>query len=175
MFATELLRVGECWDEKLITCTRAQPGSQGRQPGEPEAGTLRAVTRQETRHWEAIIFGWLISHGGSHMVWTTCGCNCRGYSPPLTWMFIIIIIIIIIIVTHYWEVGGIRLEAGSGDSCLGTLSRPLGFELFSGWHYLSNATFLMRPHSFCALFVVSRITITCYIFRHAWRKPASDK
>ena len=25
------------------------PGTQGRQPGEPEEGTLRAVTRQETR------------------------------------------------------------------------------------------------------------------------------
>ena len=25
------------------------PGTQGRQPGKPEAGTLRAVTRQETR------------------------------------------------------------------------------------------------------------------------------
>ena len=28
-----------------------------------------------------------------------------------------------------------------------------------GWHYLSNATCLMRPHLFYAGFVVSRITI----------------
>ena len=33
LFATELLRVGECWDDKLITCTRARPGTQGRQSG----------------------------------------------------------------------------------------------------------------------------------------------
>ena len=26
-----------------------------------------------------------------------------------------------------------------------------------GWHYLSNATCLMRPHLFCVLFTVSRI------------------
>ena len=32
-----------------------------------------------------------------------------------------------------------------------------------GWHYLSNATCLMRPHSFYVFFFVSRITILCYI------------
>ena len=35
-----------------------------------------------------------------------------------------------------------------------------------GWHYLSNATRLMQPHLFYASFVVSRITITCYIIYH---------
>ena len=30
-----------------------------------------------------------------------------------------------------------------------------------GWHYLSNATCLMRPRSFYALFVASRITVIC--------------
>ena len=35
-----------------------------------------------------------------------------------------------------------------------------------GWHYLSNATCLMRPRSFYARFVASRITIVCYIIRH---------
>ena len=29
-------------------CQDSPPGTQGRKPGEPEAGTLRAVTRQET-------------------------------------------------------------------------------------------------------------------------------
>ena len=34
------------------------------------------------------------------------------------------------------------------------------------WHYLSNATCLIRPHVFYAVFVVSRIPIICNIFRH---------
>ena len=34
-----------------------------------------------------------------------------------------------------------------------------------GWHYLSNATCLMRPRLYIyVFFVVSRITIGCYIF-----------
>ena len=32
-----------------------------------------------------------------------------------------------------------------------------------GWHYLSNATCLIRPHSLYVCFVVSRTTISCYI------------
>ena len=44
-----------------------------------------------------------------------------------------------------------------------------------GWHYLSNATCLMRPRLFYVRFVVSRITILCYIVRHVWRQPALDK
>ena len=35
-----------------------------------------------------------------------------------------------------------------------------------GWHYLSNATCLIRPHLFHALSVVSRITIVCQTIRH---------
>ena len=37
--------------------------------------------------------------------------------------------------------------------------------LVMGWHYLSNATCLIRPHLLYACFVVSRI-ISCYIIRH---------
>ena len=33
----------------------------------------------------------------------------------------------------------------------------------TGWHYLSNATCLMRPHSFYACFVVSRIITSCQV------------
>ena len=32
-------------------------------------------------------------------------------------------------------------------------------------HFLPNATCLMRPHSFYAWFVVSRIAIICYMIR----------
>ena len=35
-----------------------------------------------------------------------------------------------------------------------------------GWPYLSIATCLMRPRLFYALFVVSRITMICYILHH---------
>ena len=35
-----------------------------------------------------------------------------------------------------------------------------------GWHYLSDATSLIRPHSFCVFLVVSTITMLCYIIRH---------
>ena len=35
-----------------------------------------------------------------------------------------------------------------------------------GWHYLSDATCLMRPRLFYASFVASRITTSCYILRH---------
>ena len=35
-----------------------------------------------------------------------------------------------------------------------------------GWHYLSHATCLIRPHLLSACFVVSRITILCFIIRH---------
>ena len=35
-----------------------------------------------------------------------------------------------------------------------------------GWRYLSDATCLIRPRSFYAPLVVSRITIICYMFRH---------
>ena len=38
-----------------------------------------------------------------------------------------------------------------------------------GWHYLSNATCLMPPRSVYALFIVSRITIVCYLIRRFWR------
>ena len=44
-----------------------------------------------------------------------------------------------------------------------------------GWHYLSNATRLMRPRLFYACFVVSRTTTICYIIRHFWRKTVLDK
>ena len=44
-----------------------------------------------------------------------------------------------------------------------------------GWHYFSNATCLIRPHSFYACFVVSRITIIHQLIRHFWRTPALDK
>ena len=43
------------------------------------------------------------------------------------------------------------------------------------WHHLSNATCLMRPDSFYASFVVSRITMIRYIMHHFRRKPALDK
>ena len=35
-----------------------------------------------------------------------------------------------------------------------------------GRHYLSNATRLMRPHLFHALFIASKITILCQTIRH---------
>ena len=36
-----------------------------------------------------------------------------------------------------------------------------------GWHYLSNATCLIRPRMFyMCFFVVSRITIICHMIRH---------
>ena len=38
--------------------------------------------------------------------------------------------------------------------------------VFLGWHYLSSPTCLMRHHSSCACFVVSRSTVICYIARH---------
>ena len=44
-----------------------------------------------------------------------------------------------------------------------------------GWHYLSNATCLMRPRLFRAFFVPSMSTIMCYILHHCWRTPALDK
>ena len=45
-------------------------------------------------------------------------------------------------------------------------SRPREVRIHSfGWHYLSNAACLMRPHLFNACFVVPRITIICYIIR----------
>ena len=34
-----------------------------------------------------------------------------------------------------------------------------------GWHYLSNATCLMRPRLFYALCIVSKITIICQFAR----------
>ena len=43
-----------------------------------------------------------------------------------------------------------------------------------GWHYLSNATCLIRPHLSYELFIVSRITVTCYIIRRFWRTHALD-
>ena len=44
-----------------------------------------------------------------------------------------------------------------------------------GRHYLSNATCLMRPRSFSAFFVVSRIIIICQTIRNFSRNPALDK
>ena len=35
-----------------------------------------------------------------------------------------------------------------------------------GWHYLSDATCRTRPHLFCALFIVSRVTIICQRINH---------
>ena len=35
-----------------------------------------------------------------------------------------------------------------------------------GWHYLSNATSLIRPRLFYVCFIVSRITIICLIIYH---------
>ena len=43
------------------------------------------------------------------------------------------------------------------------LSSPAAF----GWHYLSTATYLPRPHLFYALFVVSRIIVILHIIRWA--------
>ena len=43
------------------------------------------------------------------------------------------------------------------------------------WHYLSNATCLIRPHLFYVCFAVPRITIICYIACRFRRKPALDK
>ena len=48
-------------------------------------------------------------------------------------------------------------------------------EAHIGWHNLSNAACPMRPRLFYALFVVSRITIICYVIRRFWRKHALDK
>ena len=52
-------------------------------------------------------------------------------------------------------------QPDAGDGALSHLADAL-----SGWHYLSNATSLIRPHSFYALFVVPRIITICYIIRH---------
>ena len=46
------------------------------------------------------------------------------------------------------------------------LLHPLWESAGFGWHYLSNATCLIRPHLFCVFFVVSRIVIICYIICH---------
>ena len=35
-----------------------------------------------------------------------------------------------------------------------------------GWYYLSSTTCLMRPRLFYVCFVVSGITISCYMIRH---------
>ena len=48
----------------------------------------------------------------------------------------------------------------------GRPGRELPDTACGGWHYLSNATCLIQPHLFYALFVVSRITILSYIIRH---------
>ena len=42
-------------------------------------------------------------------------------------------------------------------------------------HYLSDATYPMRPHLFSAWFARSRVTILCYILRHFRRTHALDK
>ena len=49
---------------------------------------------------------------------------------------------------------------------LGTSELRLSQVAHVGWHYLSNATCLTRPHLFYAYFVVPRIAILCYILRH---------
>ena len=36
------------------------------------------------------------------------------------------------------------------------------------WHCLSNAACLMRPHLFYSLFILSTITINCYIIHNFW-------
>ena len=51
----------------------------------------------------------------------------------------------------------------------------LGCWTYFGWHYLSNATCLLRPRLFYAWFVVSRTIIICYMIRRAWRKQVSGK
>ena len=47
-----------------------------------------------------------------------------------------------------------------GGACLDSERLPQ-----VGWHYLSDATCLIRPHSFYACFVVPRVII-CYIICH---------
>ena len=44
-----------------------------------------------------------------------------------------------------------------------------------GWHYLSNATCLMRPPWLYVCFVVSRIMLICRMLRQCWRTHALDK
>ena len=44
-----------------------------------------------------------------------------------------------------------------------------------GWHYLSNATCLIRPRVFYACFVVSGSTTTCCIIRHFEETCCLDK
>ena len=44
-----------------------------------------------------------------------------------------------------------------------------------GWHYLSEATCLIRPHLFYARFVVSRTIIIRYIICNCYREPVLDK
>ena len=44
--------------------------------------------------------------------------------------------------------------------------RPASRTSVLGWHFLSDATCLIRPHLFCARFVVSRITPICYMIHH---------
>ena len=41
-----------------------------------------------------------------------------------------------------------------------------------GWHYLSNATCLIRPHFFYVLFIVPRITMICYILSPLLKKAS---
>ena len=64
-------------------------------------------------------------------------------------------IIIIIIINHDM----ITSSCGAGPP-----PRSVGVVL--GWHYLSNATCLIRPHLLYALFIVSRVIISCHIIRH---------
>ena len=55
---------------------------------------------------------------------------------------------------------GVALGWARGqDVMTGQASCQSGSEGEIGWHYLSNATCLMRPRLFHALYIVSRVTI----------------
>ena len=53
-----------------------------------------------------------------------------------------------------------------GGALAGVPQRPQESEALLGWHYLSNATCLVRPHLFCALFVATKIIMSCQMTPH---------
>ena len=65
------------------------------------------------------------------------------------------------------QIMGNRLRDRSSDHTRPSPARYCQLcRLCAGLHYLSNATCLIRPHLFYAYFVVSMITVICFIICH---------
>ena len=88
------------------------------------------------------------------------------------WQIIIMIIIIIVIVT---QIIIIIIVVVVVVVVVVVLVLVLVLVIITGWHYLSNATCLVRPRLFYACFVVSRTTIIRYMILHFSRTPVLDK